>query len=862
MSSNNLPAGAFITTLNGKRCTAIPKASANNNGGQQAVATTADAKIQGFTVVETAAAASTTSILPPPILIDKNTLIVPAQQVSNNNANSNNANLLPPADVGADSSSAAIVAATSADDQQVAPATAAVVAQISTTPSPPPLASPLPGDGAVGSTALPSQPLQTSGTDAAETLLAPTLAAGAPPTPAAPFAQSEITDSPTAQAAGDAGQALFTTIGTAPGEGVSTTPADLGITAVPQPSGGPNSETVAVAGGVVGGIAIMALVGFLLWFWRKRAMRRRRSTLLTPLGAETGGNRFGRGGDISRGQLDEKGAYIIDRGSLGPTPRAEKLRAGLAYRFQALQGRMSRFMGSGGAAVGGFSRSGGSSGAPSVNLNRGNSQFMDPLPTHSRNSSGNTSGGGGVGMGMGGGGGGAGGGGGGAGARNSGPRNVGGGLGLRGTEEPTIRDRLVDWWGGVAGSVGGVFGRAKGVAPWRNRGSADSDDLFGPRETPNLTLARGFGGGSPPMASVKNNNNNNPAKRAPPAANAKPGQPDFLTLLGMDDGQLDREAARRRNERSGNGGGGGGGRGPTGKKGSTDHFLGGLGLGLSFDDPFSDSNAIGGGRAGDHDSAKPSPLVVSRGDNPFSDRNAIGGRPPAAAVLKPSTYVADVRRSRGRSVDDKAPPGAAMQPGRAASVRPGSGPFAGGPPRAGGAIANGRAAAQAAMLERESVASVDSFATRRNKFRSDPFDLERPELLASRSAKVTSSNLSTAGSSQPRESVGTGLSGVRRPGPARQRGDSFSSKYSSGVSLGDWSDPGPDVGPAATRWGSGSSGSRQGESPTTPWRPSAGGGGADQQRREAGRGAGGGGGGGGPPKRSLSGGSDGVGKAL
>ncbi|KAJ3560705.1 hypothetical protein NPX13_g9211 [Xylaria arbuscula] len=39
------------------------------------------------------------------------------------------------------------------------------------------------------------------------------------------------------------------------------------------------------------------------------------------------------------------------------------------------------------------------------------------------------------------------------------------------------------------------------------------------------------------------------------------------------------------------------------------------------------------------------------------------------------------------------------------------------------------------------------------------------------------------------------------PRPSHKRTESFTSKYSSGVSsMGEWSDPGPDVGPAAGRW--------------------------------------------------------------
>jgi hypothetical protein len=239
-------------------------------------------------------------------------------------------------------------------------------------------------------------------------------------------------------------------------------------------------------------------------------------------------------------------------------------------------------------------------------------------------------------------------------------------------------------------------------------------------------------------------------------------QPDFLTLLNMDERELDREAQRRRASLSRR----------NGSAGSTDQFLGRLNLSFGSDDPFSDANALA------HTSAKPAPLVVSQGNNPFSDANAI--REP-----KPSTYIADIRRSRGQSVSNNSTAG--RQP--------------------------------STMYRRESAGSVSDFADRRNKFRSDPFDLERPELLAgARAAKnsITSSMGATAGSDSrsSRVSGGVGTGGIRKPAGAHTRTDSFTSKYSSGVSMGDWSDPGPDVGPAASRF----DGPEQRPSPTQGWR--------------------------------------------
>lgn len=195
--------------------------------------------------------------------------------------------------------------------------------------------------------------------------------------------------------------------------------------------------------------------------------------------------------------------------------------------------------------------------------------------------------------------------------------------------------------------------------------------------------------------------------------------PDFLTLLSMDDQQLAAQTKKKRNSKR-----------RSTSAGSRDHFLGGLGLDFeSSTNPFSDAN------------------VMVHDDNPFNDTNAIKG---------PNTYVDNIRRSRGQSINNI---------------------YLGVQDRAD-------------SIYRESGLSVDSFSGRRNKFRSDPFDLDRPELLSS-----------SVGSS-----VGSSVvSSAALPSPQRvhARQDSFSSKYSSGVSsmgsLYQWSDPGPDVGPAS-RW--------------------------------------------------------------
>ncbi len=395
---------------------------------------------------------------------------------------------------------------------------------------------------------------------------------------------------------------------------------------------------------------------------------------------------------------------MINRGSIGPTPMTEKIRATVDYNVKRIRGRMSQLMGRNG------------SNSPTVNMNRGNSQFMEPVSTHSRASS------------------------------------AASGAGT----QVTTKDRFGDWLSRLTADM---------RFNWKLRNNKSQS--------------------TEPFASMRGVQEKKGGLGA---------QPDFLTLLSMDDRELDREAQRRRLSLSRK----------NGSNGSRDNFLGGLNLNFgNNEDPFSDDNALA------HRSAKPAPLIVSQPNNPFSDENAITN--PAPTVPKPTTYVADIRRSRGNSTSANRAP---------------------------------------STVYRESVASVESFGNRRNKFRSDPFDLERPELLAgARQAKnsITSSTAGTTGGSEPRNSRisgGVGTGGVRRPAGAHTRSESFTSKYSSGVSMGDWSDPGPDVGPGSgPRW----DGPEPRESPTQGWR--------DRQERETSQHARGG--------RRQSGGSQGsVGKAM
>lgn len=242
------------------------------------------------------------------------------------------------------------------------------------------------------------------------------------------------------------------------------------------------------------------------------------------------------------------------------------------------------------------------------------------------------------------------------------------------------------------------------------------------------------------------------------AATAPGAQPDFLTLLGMDERAVEREAQRRRASRR------------HGSTASMERFLGDLGINIDNSaDPFADANAI--------------PEEPKRGapKNPFDDSNATTLAPVAAATRPGANYVADVRRSRNASVSGVMTRPSSMQ-------RPHSSRYD--------------------SVYRASGESVESFATRRARCRSDPFDLERPELLGS--------GPSEPGSPAP----------VRRPGAAHVRNESFASKYSSGINSAGWSDPGPDIGTSAVIGGR--------FSPNSGWRPGAFPGREDRKRMSSG----------------------------
>ncbi|KAI1370998.1 hypothetical protein F4677DRAFT_436849 [Hypoxylon crocopeplum] len=644
---------ASITTRQGKICTAVPKI----------------ANIQLTSSTSTSTSTSTTS--------SSTSTSIPSSTTSSSTSTSTSIS---------SSSSSSTSTSTVADAQPINAADPELPSEIlptvaTTTPAAIPIAGP-----AVVETPLTSStgPLATTTDNASSTVVTSLLLdTSSTPSPSQPNGQAQnsngpadssvtSTQSPTGQTDGSsistslAGDTAALTTGDAQptGPALETETNGAGLPSSDKAVTGnaiTTEQTIAIAVGVIGGVVVISLIAFIIWLWRKRKMQERRSTLLTPLSP---GATF---------RPDEKGPYFISRTSVGPTPLSEKLWAVVGMKYRRLRGRVNDIV----------ARS--SSPTPSVNLDRGNSQYGSPDGVHSRNNS-----------------------------------NAGAIVG-----STTTKGRFVDWWGRLA---------EDGNFNWRLRHESKGDPIS-----------------SDSLAGTRSPNESGRLKIG--------SQPDFLSLLGMDNKQLEREAARGRGSVSSNH------QRRSISVGNEQHFLGGLGL--NFDDPFSDVNAIGNSTT-----KATTPLAVSAVNNPFSDANAI--RAPSTAVNGGlTTYVQNVRRSRGHSVHVAA--GAVSRQASIAGDRMNS-------------------------VYRESNASVDTIGTRRNKFRSDPFDLDRPDLFESANSSIVAVAGGASRASRSSRSVG-GLPST--PQPAHMRSESFTSKYSSGISgmsMGEWSDPGPDVGPAAARF--------------------------------------------------------------
>jgi len=422
----------------------------------------------------------------------------------------------------------------------------------------------------------------------------------------------------------------------------------------------------------MGAMGFIAVLSLLFWAWRKRRKMGRES-LLTPL---------------SSGRRNE---YHGDNNSVGPSSRSQKWKVEVGYQTDKVRSVVAGI----GAAVAGIGASLKSkvardrSDTPSVNLNRGNSQFLDgPIPQHSRN--------------------------------NSVLSNNAGTV--------SVKDRFADWWERVGESIS---------FKWRlRRGAKEPADPF--------AAARGM---TEKQANIANT-------------------ADFSQLLGMGDRDLQLRAERRPASMSGTG---------------SVPQIGSLGLDFGIDDPFADpikasSQAWKPGNSIDP-FADPKPS-----SNPFTDPAR-----PERSIPKANTYIAHIQRSRGQSVDTTnrgnnatsmyRPPSAAVGPRYPSSIAPSRDSY------------------------RDTVFSSFSANVRKGKGRSDPFDLERPELWRPRenidNDAMYPNPLNIANQSRA-SGPGNAYSSQRQQSGRVLSAASYTSKYSSGVSsLDDWGEPGPDLGPGS-----------------------------------------------------------------
>lgn len=693
MSSPNLPDGAFFTTINGRRCTAIPR-----QGAAPPTTTTARQDTPATTPAQqqpTPSPDNPQRVQPDPPQRDppqaeppRQTPVNPPSRDDSPASTARTENSPSPSSPRLDAPpSTAAPIRTLAPPPQASLIGNPVAAPI--LPPPQPLDPPASAPSSSSRAALPSQenrpvparPLPTvvdsqdpdrppagsllpSPFPSPQPPLLPSISDSPPP--AAETSQTDQNAAPSQNEPDDPNEALQSQLpepspteengslittaplgpgGIAAGDQAATTRTGPAVGGAPEEAadsnGSPGPPVAAIVGGVVGGVAFLTMLALLWWFWRKNR-RHRRSTLLTPLSTRDSSFRKER-------------PYIFDQESVGPTPKSAKFKAALGYSFQRFRGQV------GGLFAIGHDRSSGSV------LSKDNSQYSN-ISSHSRHAS------------------------------NVSPATP------AGAASTPIKERLGNWKERLAAVV--FFSR-------RNRGEKplDPDPFAGVRE------------------------------KEERGAVAPSTQPDFLTLLGMDERAVEREAQRRRASRR------------HGSTASMERFLGDLGINVDNSaNPFGDANAI------------PEEPRRAAPANPFDDSNAVMAAP---ATRPGANYVADVRRSRNASVSGVMTRPSSMQ-------RPHSSRYD--------------------SVYRASGESVESFATRRNRCRSDPFDLERPELLAS-------------GVSEP------GSAGPRRPGAAHVRNDSFASKYSSGINSAGWSDPGPDIGTSTVIGGR--------FSPNSGWRPGA-----------------------------------------
>ena len=182
--------------------------------------------------------------------------------------------------------------------------------------------------------------------------------------------------------------------------------------------------------------------------------------------------------------------------------------------------------------------------------------------------------------------------------------------------------------------------------------------------------------------------------------------------------------------------------------------------------------------------------------NPFADPVSR----PDPTIPKSNTYIADIRRSRGQSIDASTtannatamynrPPSTAVQSRYPSSLAPSRDSY------------------------RDTVFSSFSANVRKGKGRSDPFDLERPELWKPRDSNLYPNPLNGIKEANPGSAYAQNQRIISNA--------TSTSKYRSGTSsLGEWGDPGPDLGPSQNSSMRGNASSNGGSVDYTSGKPS------------------------------------------
>ncbi|OBT72724.1 hypothetical protein VF21_08812 [Pseudogymnoascus sp. 05NY08] len=673
----SLPAGGFITTRDGKRCTAVPKTTkSSSKTSTKAATTTQSSDNNNNNDNNDSDDVATTTVNPAAnVVLGSSTTIqdAPATTTSDLPATTDPVGETP-------SDTVALPLPTTTPVAEINPA--AVASQFGITTSTP-ISTPTP-------TETPTETVQSQAVqpDSESVTNPPIIASDTTTTsdiavvpiattpPAADSAESDIafpTDSVVSSSTDN--QQLIAVIPTV----LADTPTPTGPgSAAESATLESSSQTGKVAvghlvGGIIGGLSFIALLGCLWLYFMRR--RRRRDTLLAPLWVQS-----------------EKGPpvayYEIDNASVGPTSLGSKWKAKATSRYHGV--------------VGGFTALSSKMGhkpSPSVNLNRGNSQFLAPsFSTHSRSSS----------------------------SVSHPPTAL------------TRRERARDWWDRLTADAVFNWALSRHTKPT----TADPPSHF--------TRSRSA----------------SPSSRHP--------SQDLTQYLASKDREM-RDAGAAAGL-------------------PADHHrsislppltrsredLGDGSLGIDFSDP--------GNPFSDPTPAAPSTATRTLAPNPFADPATA-----AAGVSRPqpsvgTTYVADVRRSRGQSFSTPRHP----------SIR----------------------TSRERSRDRDTMLSSATTNTRRGKGRSDPFDLERPELLRGVGAGTRGSVLSdvqelpsSAGSSLKGGVAGGGgdkMVGATAGGGEKVLGvglnhESWTSRYSRGSSAGfsDWGDPGPDLGPRGGYGGAG-----------------------------------------------------------